>query len=224
MSTLQEDRLKQTYLELERLAHDKNEFASFVSAVAEVYRRIDEAVSVAATTARLEIVCRSGCCVCCPRGVEVELFEILPLLADLNERPTAAIAAALETAQKDGKAGSGRMSFAGMFLDEAKKDPPHCFLLNENATCSVYAYRPLACRLHVSSSMEVCREKSRPQFSPGFAADLDSRVNKIVGDFAAAGHSLLTGLGGPMYQMLTYEPRQRQFALDVFGHKIIFAR
>ncbi len=220
---LEKEYLNLVYEELVRLSQDKNLFASVLSAVEDVYLRVEAAVSEAAGAANLAFECQRGCCLCCPPNVGVELFEILPLVASLNEGPTEVFADALEAAQREDTVGPGRISFAKMFL-ETSKEMPHCFLLDEEKACGIYNQRPLACRLHVSTSVAVCRQEKRPQFTPKFAADLDSRVKKIVDDFAASGHHLLTGLGGTMYRMLTYNPQQRRFGLNFFGQEIIFTR
>ncbi len=119
-----------------------------VMLIEQLYRSIDKVVTE--TTAGEEIACQAGCAYCCSSRVEISepeafLLALLlqqlspPLLADIKQRLT-------DYAQQVN------------YQRQAEQRIPCIFL--RHARCTVYPFRPAACRKAHSLSLSACQQQT----------------------------------------------------------------
>ncbi|MFO0579013.1 MAG: YkgJ family cysteine cluster protein [Polyangia bacterium] len=84
------------------------------------------------------VACRAGCASCCHQDVVVFPFELIPLVANLDESPAL------------------RERLADYTAARAQRRFPPCPLLGPDHRCSVYDLRPSMCRSENSLSATAC--------------------------------------------------------------------
>ncbi len=220
---MSEERFRQTHDFLLGLSQDRNKLAELKDLVFVAYTTLDRYIEEVAGANEMVLSCASGCHICCPRGgVDVELFEAVYLVSALCDDFSDEVAQNLISSKEAMEEGGGRLGFAEMFLQEDRDGPAFCPMLNPEGKCHIYDSRPIACRLHVSASREVCEEQRRPLLKKGYVEEMNQRLEKMVKKIAGAGYSSLCGIGGPVYQAISCDPEQKQFSLECFGRNFVF--
>ena len=93
------------------------------------------------------IHCKRGCSGCCSLNVRCTLTEAVALAPHLTDRQIEAIHLHAEKLKQIDRDSSDLKSF----LKASRDQVGPCPLLDEHGACSVYAYRPLACRALLST-------------------------------------------------------------------------
>lgn len=207
--------LPQVFGFLDSLAAEPDALASFLAAVQAFYDEVDGWLRTLAAEHDAKIACRPGCFHCCPsNGVEAALFELVPIVAELNREPSRPLLERIRSrAEQASKSptgiGQAESLFSLLRIAEtpmrAPADRERCPFLEEGL-CRIYPVRPLACRLHVSVSERTCAEAMRPElpraFTVALSRGLASRLEAIR----------LRGLGpilegvGLMIQQIDWDP------------------
>ena len=171
----------------------------------EIYRRYDEFI------APYDLACRKGCAPCCTCNVTLTTLEGLLILRQLDQFGPPGWIVRLLAAQSKPRYQPGttinqlaELCARDESVPEEFADPQDgpCFLLSD-ATCPLYAVRPLGCRAMVSKSD--CKADG--------SADMPEFVLTVNNLFSQYIESIdVQGLSGNLVDVLLFlsDPRQRQ--------------
>lgn len=129
--------------------------ATLFAAIEDLYLAIDglnESIIALAERQNIKVACHKGCQWCCHQAVYANSYE----LHYLSERVKSVISK--EKINRWIEASEAKHGVTSKMNEEqitAHKSP--CPLL-ENGACSVYAIRPMACRIYLSTRLETCVE------------------------------------------------------------------
>lgn len=129
--------------------------ATLFAAIEDLYLAIDglnESIIALAERQNIKVACHKGCQWCCHQAVYANSYE----LHYLSERVKSVISK--EKITRWIEASEAKHGVTSKMNEEqitAHKSP--CPLL-ENGACSVYAIRPMACRIYLSTRLETCVE------------------------------------------------------------------
>lgn len=221
--------LTQAFGFLDSLAADQGALEGFLSAVRVFYSEVDEWVRALAAEHGADIACRLGCFHCCPRkGVEAALFELVPIVVELNRRPCRHLmerirSRARETSAPPAGEPEADSLFSLLQIAESSDNArtaagwePCPFL--EEGLCRIYAVRPLACRLHVSVSERSCKEAMKPSLPRGFTLALSRTVAARFETIRRHGLGPLLEGGGLVIRRIDWDPDEGVCYLDL-GHR-----
>lgn len=216
--------------ELERLAAEPQALKRFLATVAGFYAEVDARVSSISAEQGLDLACRPGCFHCCPRaGVETELFEVIPVLAQLNRSPSQRLLRRIVSRSRESRSSFGRGGASFLSLLKIQEPSPRdarqeeaCPFLSEGL-CEIYRVRPLACRLHVSVSSRTCAEARRPDLPRVFYAAQSRAVSWCVEKLGRNGMAPFMGSGGLLVQWIGWEEGEETCTLRLMGRRYVFS-
>lgn len=221
----------ETFGFLDSLATDPDALKGFLSAVRAFYAEVDAWVEALAAEHGAEIACRPGCFHCCPRkGVEAALFEIVPIVVELNRRPCRPLlerirSRAAETSPSPGDIGKAESLLSLLQAAEPSRHGPAswepCPFLEEGL-CRIYPVRPLACRLHVSVSERSCAEAMKPALPRAFTSALSRTVADRFEAIRRRGLGPLLQGGGLVIRQIDWDPDQGVCCVSLAGHRYGF--
>ena len=212
--------------EVERLAAEPAVLRSFLAAVDSFYAEVDGRLSSLAAEQVLDLACGPGCFHCCPpTGVETELFEVIPVLVELNRKPSQPLLKRIVSRSGEARSGFTRGTSSFLSLLHLKETPPRgarqeeaCPFLNDGL-CAIYRVRPLACRLHVSVSRMTCAEARRPDLPRVFYAALNRTVASAAEALMRKGMSPFMGSGGLLVHGIGWEEGEEACTLRLMGRR-----
>jgi Fe-S-cluster containining protein len=223
--------LPQAFGFLDSLAAEPGALEGFLSAVRAFYAEVDNWVQALAAEHGADIACRPGCFHCCPRkGVEAALFELVPIVVELNRRPSRLLverirSRARETSAPPAGGADGDSLFSLLQIAESSGRAPAswepCPFLEEGL-CRIYTVRPLACRLHVSVSERSCAEAMKPSLPRGFTSALSRTVAARFETIRRRGLGPLLDSGGLVIRQIDWDPDEGACSLAVGGRRYGF--
>jgi len=223
--------LPQAFGFLDSLAAEPGALEGFLSAVRAFYAEVDNWVQALAAEHGADIACRPGCFHCCPRkGVEAALFELVPIVAELNRTPSRLLlervrTRAEETAQTAARAGAAESLLSLLQIAEPARRPQTadrgCPFL-EQGLCRIYTVRPLACRLHMSVSERTCAEALRPEIPRGLTTALSRGIALRLDAIRRRGLGPLLEVGGLLIDQIDWDAEEGACYLAVGGRRYGF--
>lgn len=209
--------LPQVFGFLDSLAAEPDSLEGFLAAVSAFYDEVDNWLRTLADEHGVQIACRPGCFHCCPRkGVEAVLFELVPIVVELNRRPSRTLmerirSRAEQAAESPARIGGAESLFSLLQIAEplgrAPVDREPCPFVEEGL-CRIYSVRPLACRLHVSVSEQSCAEAMRPELPRAFTVALSRRVASRFETIRLHGLGPLLQGGGLIIRQIDWDPAE----------------
>lgn len=209
--------LPQAFGFLDSLAAESGALEGFLSAVRAFYAEVDDWVQALAAEHGADIACRPGCFHCCPRkGVEAALFELVPIVVELNRRPRRHLMERIRSRARETTAFTAGVREAESLFSLLQIAGPSrrtrtpsgwepCPFLEEGL-CRIYSVRPLACRLHTSVSERSCAEAMRPELPRGFTSALSRRVAARLEAIRRSGLGPLLDSGGLVILQVDWDP------------------
>ncbi len=128
---------------------------SLFSAIKELYAAIDglnESIIAMAAKQNLNIACYKGCHWCCHQAVFANSYEIHFLSEEIKKQFTSD-----ELFNLVERTEAKYLITSNLKEDEILKYKSPCPLLKDDA-CAIYAARPMACRIYLSTKLETCLE------------------------------------------------------------------
>lgn len=128
---------------------------SLFSAIKELYAAIDglnESIIAMAAKQNLNIACYKGCHWCCHQAVFANSYEIHFLSEEIKKQFTSD-----ELFNLVERTEAKYSITSNLKEDEILKYKSPCPLLKDDA-CAIYAARPMACRIYLSTKLETCLE------------------------------------------------------------------
>ncbi|WP_163707321.1 YkgJ family cysteine cluster protein [Mangrovibacterium lignilyticum] len=136
-------------------AENKTNEKAFLDCVNEAYKAIDGLIDSILAMAKKENVtvdCKNGCAYCCHQAVYANSFELHYLGNFISQNFTPDQQEEVKKKAKEKKATTEKLSH-----EEVLKYKSPCPLL-KNGSCTVYAARPMACRIYLSMKLNTCIE------------------------------------------------------------------
>ena len=141
------------------------------AAIETLYAAIDglnESIVALAERQNAPVSCYKGCHWCCHQAVFANSYELHYLAGYIEKNFTAKERSDIVERTEEKYSVTSTLS-----EEEILKYKAPCPLLKDNA-CSVYAARPMACRIYLSTNLESCMEFYRnPEHEPNYPALID---------------------------------------------------